>query len=354
MKSARDNSVRIDSNELNLFAKEVFISMGFTSEHAEIEANVLVWANMRGVDSHGVLRLPLYAGWVEEGRMNTRPNINVEKETPATILIEADLALGPVVTTMAMNRVCEKAKSVGIGWGLIRNTTHQGAMGYYSLMAADQGLAGIALVCGGPNMAPPGAVAAGVANAPIAIAVPGDRYRPLILDMATSVVATGKIDLAIDRGVPIPFGWALDSKGNPTTDPNVAKITLPAAGPKGSGLAMMFECLSSVMVGNPMLEPVVSGKRSYKRGVQNSLVAAVDIEVFTNLQRYKEDIDCLVDAIKSLPKSDGIDEIFVPGDPEWITYDDRSRNGVPLPAGTVHNLVEIAERYKISLPGGLK
>ena len=353
MEAQPQNEVRVAPAPLTLFAKELFVRMGFAPEDAETEAEVLVWANLRGVDSHGVLRLPLYAGWVDAGIMNPRPEIRVERETPATLLIDADQALGPVVTTMAMRRVIDKAKTVGLGWGLIRNTTHQGAMGYYSLMAAEQGLAGIALVCGGPNMAPPGARAAGVANAPIAIAVPGKRHRPLVLDMATSIVARGKIDLAVDRGTPIPIGWALDSDGNPTTDPNAATITLPSGGPKGSGLALMFECLSSLMVGNPMLEPVVSGRREVRRGVQNSLVAAVDIATFTDVDGYKKDVDDLIDALKALPKADGADEILVPGEPEWRTHDDRVRNGVPLPDGTVRNLRDIAARFDIALPEGL-
>ena len=170
---------RVSGDEIKRFIIDVMIKAGVPPADAEIEADVLVWANMRGVDSHGVLRIPLYVDYLRDGIMNPKPNIQVINETPATVFIEADNALGPVVTKMAMNIVMEKARNVGMGWGLIRNTSHQGAMAYYSLMAAEQGMAGIASVCSPPNMVPYGAKSAGVHNSPIAIAVPGLNHKPI-------------------------------------------------------------------------------------------------------------------------------------------------------------------------------
>ena len=349
-----EGEVRVEWKVLQSFTQQVFERWGVQPEHAEIEAELLVWANLRGVDSHGVLRVPLYLGWLDDGVMNPRPNIRVENETPATILIEADFALGPVVTTMAMRRVIEKAKDVGIGWCVIRNTTHQGAMGYYSLMAAKEDMAGIAIVCSPPGMAPAGARAAGVHNSPIAISVPGNRRSPLTLDMATSVAAGGKVDLARDKGIPIPEGWALDAQGNSTTDPKLADILLPFGGPKGSGLALMFECLASLMAGNPLLGPALQSKEYQRRtGRQNSIVAAIDIGTFTDPAGYKDNVDQVIDGIKALPKADGVDEIFVPGEPENLVYQDRSQNGIPLPEGTVRNLQAAADRFELQLPAAL-
>ena len=358
------DEVRIAWETLQEFAKEVFVRVGMPLEDAETEAAVLIWANRRGVDSHGVQMIPWYVEMVDNGLMKPKPNIQVVKETPATLLIDADRAFGGVVTVLAMNRVMEKAKKVGIGWALIRSLTHQGAMGYYSLMAAKKGMAGIAFVCHPPNMAPHGARAAGVANSPIAIAVPAKHHHPLILDMATSVVAGGKIWLAINKGVPIPEGWALDKDGNPTTDPRQVASFLPVGGPKGSGLAVMFECLSSIMVGNPLLEPTLLGKKpetievspqpeSVRRHVQNGVVAAIDISTFTDVENYKGHIDNLIDGLKALPKARGFSEIFVPGEPEERNFDDRSQNGIPLPEGTVRDLRDIAERFDIKSPVGL-
>jgi ureidoglycolate dehydrogenase (NAD+) len=344
--------VHIAWEPLQEFTKEVFVRVGLPPGDAQIEAEVLVWANLRGVDSHGVLRIPSYVRSVERGYMNPSPDIRVVKETPATLLIDADHAFGPVVTVWAMERVIEKARQVGIGWALLREITHQGAMAYYPLIAVEQDMAGIALVCSPPNMAPFGARAPGVHNSPIAIAVPAKRYRPLVLDMATSVAAGGKVMLARDKGVAMPLGWAMDKEGRPTTDPAQVGALLPIGGPKGSGLAMMFESLSSIMVGNPLLGPVLQGGE--RAHAQNGVVAAIDIGTFTDVEGYKVHIDTLIEGFKALPRAEGVDEIFVPGEPEDRTYEERKRDGIPLPHGTVDNLREVAQKLGVELPTALR
>ena len=365
------NEMRVAWEPLKEFTAEVFTRMGMPPQDAETEASVLSWANRRGVDSHGVGLIPWYLENIDRGIMNPKPNIQVLKETPATIFVEADRAFGPVVTVFTVKRAMEKAKRVGVCWAAISNTTHQGAMGYYTLMAAEQGMAGITWVCNPPNMAPFGARTAGIHNSPIAITVPAKRHRPLMLDMATSMVAAGKINVALDKGIPIPLGWAIDKEGNPATDPKKAAVLLPFGGAKGSGLSMMFECLSSVMMGNPMLGPTLHGREPgppleekkvkiigerpghVVRHIQNSVFIAVDISQFTDLEQYKKDIDEMIDGIKALPRADGFDEIFVPGEPECRTYEERSRNGIPLPERTVKNLRQVAERLDIKLPAAL-
>jgi LDH2 family malate/lactate/ureidoglycolate dehydrogenase len=347
------DETRVPAAELQEFTKAVFIAAGVPSEDAALEAEVLVWANLRGVDSHGVLRIPWYVDLIAQGDMNPRPTIRVEKETAATVLIDGDHALGPVVTTVAMRRAIDKARAAGIGWAVIRNTTHQGAMGYYALMAVEAGMAGIAIVCSPPNMAPFGARTAGVHNSPIAIAVPAGRHRPLCVDMATSVAAGGKLSLARDKGVPLPPGWALDEAGQPTTDANRAKILLPFGGPKGSGLAMMFETLTSLMVGNPLLGPALSGEAGAGRHRQNSVVAAIDIGAFTDLAAYRAEVDRLIDGLRALPRAEGVAEVLVPGEPEDRSTDERRRRGIPLPTGTVENLRSVAARFRVPLPAGL-
>jgi ureidoglycolate dehydrogenase (NAD+) len=347
------DETRVPAAELREFTKGVFIAAGLPSEDAALEAEVLVWANLRGVDSHGVLRIPWYVELIDRGDMNPRPKIRIERETAATLLIDGDRALGPVVTTMAMRRAIEKAGTAGIGWAAIRNTTHQGAMAYYPLMAVEAGMAGIAVVCSPPNMAPFGARAAGVHNSPISIAVPAGRHRPLCLDMATSVAAGGKLSLARDKGIPLPPGWALDGAGEPTTDAHRAKILLPFGGPKGSGLAMMFETLSSLMVGNALLGPALAGESGATRHRQNSVVAAIDIGAFTDVAAYRAEVDRLIDGLRVLPRADGVAEVLVPGEPEDRTTAERSREGVPLPAGTITNLRGVAARFRVPLPAGL-
>jgi len=215
-------------------------------------------------------------------------------------------------------------------------------------MAAAAGMAGITIVCSPPNMAPYGAKAAGVHNSPIAMAVPAGRYPSLVLDMATSIVAGGKLEVALDKGIPLGEGWALDAAGNPTTDPQLARILLPAGGPKGSGLALMFQCFTSLLANNPLIVPTLRGEE--KGHVQNSVVAAIDISLFHDLTEFKAQVDETIDALKALPKADGVTEILMPGEPEQQALADRTQHGIPLPPGTIDRLRAAAQRFALPLP----
>ena len=345
-------TIYVDAAALKAFTEQVFASAGLPPADAAIEAEVLVWANLRGVDSHGVLRIPSYLSGIEHGGMNPTPDVRIVKETPAMALIDADWAFGPVVTTDAMRRAISKAREVGVGWVLIRNTTHQGAMGYYTTMAVEQGMVGLATVSNLPNMAPYGASVRGLHNTPISIGAPAGRHESLLLDMATSVAAHGKISLAIDKGIDIPEGWALDREGRVTTSPAAVVTLLPFGGYKGSDLAMMMEAMTSLMVGNPAIAPKLAGDPAQARS-QNSFVAAMDIAMFTDLQAYRANVDALIDALKGLPKAEGIDEILVPGEPEARVRQQRLREGIPLPDGTVRNLRAAAETLELTMPAWL-
>jgi ureidoglycolate dehydrogenase (NAD+) len=337
------------------FTKEIFIQVGLTPEEAEIEADVLVWANLRGVDSHGVRAVPRYVRGAQAGHIKLKAEVQLVKETAAVLFIDADHAFGPVATVHAMEQVIHKARTAGIAWALLRDITHQGAIGYYALMAAKQEMVGMAWVCNPPNMAPFGAQAGGVHNSPIAIAAPATKHPPLVLDMATSIAAFGKVAVAADKGEPIPATWALDRDGNPTTDPRQAAVLNPFGGYKGSGLALMFECLSSLMVGNPLLLPRLMGlDKQPVPGTQNGVLAAMHIGAFTDVEAYKENIDGLIDAIKALPKAPGVDEIFVPGEPEERVREQRLREGIPLPAPVVASLLEIAAELQVVPPPELE
>ena len=346
------NDIRIPWEVLQAFTSDVFVKVGMPPKDAQIEAEVLVWANLRGVDSHGVLRIPSYVRSVQNGSMNPKPDIRITKETPATLLIDCDFAFGPVVTVYAMRKVIEKARQVGIGWAQLRKTSHQGAMAYYPLIAVEHDMAGIAFVCSPPNTAPFGARVPGVHNSPIAIAVPARKHRQLVLDMATSVAAGGKVMLARDKGIAMPEGWALDKDGRATTDPNLVGALLPTGGYKGSGLAIMFESLTGIMVGNPLLGPVLSGGQ--RPPGQNSVVAAIDISAFTDVEGYKANVDTVIEGLRALPPADGFDQVMVPGEPEDRMEEERRRDGIPLPGGTVANLQEVASNLGVELPPDLQ
>ena len=340
--------ISIDRETLEAFTRQAFERAGMSAEDAATEAEVLIWANLRGVDSHGVQRIPQYLDFIEKGWMNPRPDIRILKESAALLYMEADRALGPIPTVRAMRAVIEKARDAGIGWALIRDVTHQGAMGYYSEMAAAEGMAGMAIVASPPNMAPFGAKAAGLHNSPIAFSFPAGRHRPITLDMATSVAAGGKLSVASDKRVPIPDDWALAADGSPTTDPDVAAILLPAGGAKGSGLALVFQCLTSLMANSPLIAPVLRGGVREHR--QNSVVAAVDIGFFIGLDEYRQLLDETIDELKALPKADGHAEILMPGEPEQRMLEARARDGIPLPPGTVEKLRETARRLDLTSP----
>jgi ureidoglycolate dehydrogenase (NAD+) len=169
--------------------------------------------------------------------------------------------------------------------------------------------------------------------------------------MATSVAAGGKLVLAADKGVPLGEGWALDGAGNPTTDPAQARILLPAGGPKGSGMALMFQALTSFMANNPLIVPAL--RDGHNPHNQNSVVAAIDIGLFTEVDAFQAEVDDTIDAIKALPKADGFDDILMPGEPEFQVFEERSAHGIPLPPGTVQKLKDAAAQFDLSLPEAL-
>ena len=359
------DAIRVPWQVLHQFVTEGFVRMGMPDDDAVTEADALLWANLRGVDSHGVVRMPWNVDNVDSGIMNPKPDIRIISEAAATVFIEADRAFGPVVTARATDLAVTKAKEAGVGWVLIRNHTHQGALGQYPERIAQSGMAGLAIACARPNMAAYGSRVAGLNNSPLSICVPAKRHAPLLLDMATSVVALGKLMVAADSGIPIPADWAVDTDGNPTTDPAQFAALLPVGGAKGSGMALLFECLASIMAANALIQPVLSGalltpgakegKRDSDIGRmaphnQNSIIAAIDISLFTNLDDYKAQVDDLIDSLKRLPRADGFEEILVPGERKERCYSDRVSNGIPLPSGTIRSLKAMAERLNIEVP----
>jgi len=357
-----DQTLILPWKVLHDFSTRVFMAIGLPEDHARQEADTLLWANLRGVDSHGVVRIPWYVQNTQNGIMNTAPNIQVTVDTPAVALIEADQAYGPVVTNMAADMAVEKAREVGIGWILVRNHTHQGTMGQYAQRIANHDMVGIVFVCSRPNTAPFGARAAGVSNNPIGMSAPAGRHPHLILDMATSLVAMGKVLMARERGESLPLGWGLDEDGNPAIDPKDLATLLPVGGPKGSGMSLLFECMGSLMVSNPLVLPVLSGELQADKTVhvgrmarhnQNSVVAAIDVSRFIDIAEYKEQIDRLIDHIKELPTAEGFDEILMPGEKEERCYTERIEKGIPVPPKTLDTLRKIASDLNIEFIEGV-
>ncbi len=348
-----ENSIRVGADALRAFARDVFIRADLPADDAEAVADILVWANLRGVDGHGVLRLPRYLYLIGIGLMNPRPKMREISETPASVVIEADRALGPIAFGLGMKRAIDKARTAGVGLGLVRNATHGGAVGYYVLQAVAENMAALVTTTSLPNMAYHGARAPGVATTPLAIGVPGGDHAPLVLDMATAIASFGKLAQARHAGGSLPAGWALTGAGDPTTDPARAAIPMPLGGPKGAGLALMFECLASLLVGNPLVEAELTGPEGERRHNQNGFLLAIDIAAFIDVETYGASLDRMVELIKALPKAPGTDEILVPGERGDRVLVERSRDGIPIAPGTWRALSEAADRLGVEMPESL-
>ena len=339
--------VIVTADALRRFTQQVFARAGMSDAHAAMVAEVVVWADLRGVESHGVTRVPKYVDWIEAGIVNPRPDIGVATETAASVLIDADRAAGPVAMTTAMKAAARKAREAGVGLALVRATTHTAALGYYTQAAARDGMAAVALAGSVPTMAYHGAAAAGVSTSPVSIAVPGGSRGPVVLDMATGIVSLGGLVQASRSGKRIPEGWALARDGKPTTDPRRAEIPLPMAGPKGSGLALMIEFLTSVLVSNPILAETVGKPAKGRRHRQNALALAIDVSRYLERAAFEREVERLVAAIKALPADAGV-EILMPGERGARAFEQRSRDGIPLAAATWDELNAVAKRLGVA------
>jgi len=343
-------NVRVTQSNLTAFAAAIFTAAGVEPAMAATWAQGVVWANLRGVDSHGVIRIPRYVDLLKKKAINPRPAMKVERRAGAIAVLDADRAPGVIGMTRAMDEAIGCAKAVHIGWCAARNVTHAGAVGYFALQAARQGMAGIVMTASGPLMAYHGARVAGVSTNPIAIAVPGKKRRPLLLDMSTSTVANGKVLAAKDKGEAVPLGWGLDAEGRDTTDAKKIATLLPLGGPKGSGLSLMIECLASLTVGSPLISLALSGGLA-DNPFLNAIAIAVDLKAIGDLDAFTDEVDRLGDAITGLPRAAGIERILLPGERGDAILAEREASGIPVPAGTWKRLVASAETLGVKAPG---
>jgi len=345
-----DGNIIVKAQTLKDFATSIFSACNISSEDALKWADVLVWANLRGVDSHGVLRIPRYIETIKNGNIKARPNITIEKKDGAIAVLDCDAAPGPIGMSRAMEEAMQRANEVNIGWCIAKNITHTGAIGYYAQIAAKEGMAGIIMIASRPMMAYHGARVAGLSTNPLAIAVPGGTHPPLVVDMSTSTVSMGKVLEARDAGESIPDGWAMDKNGNMTNDPNSASILMPLGGAKGSSLSLMFECLVSLMGANPLIASLIKPGADPSGFRQNGLAIAINVSAFVDINNYRNEVDLLASAIKSLPRAEGVEEIYAPGERGDAILVERTKNGIPLPQGTWDRLSQSASTLGIKMP----
>ncbi len=346
-------SARIDHRKLTRFVSLAFQKLGVPEEDAAIAANVLVMADLRGVDSHGVLRFSP-RGWyvkaLRDGIMNPEPNITIVSETPATALMDGDGGMGMVVGHRAMNLAIRKAESSGIGIVGVRNSRHFGMSAYYSMMALPRNMIGIAMTNAGKQVVPTFGREARFGTNPISLAAPADEERPFVLDMATTTVAAGKLEVAARWGKSIPHGWALDANGQVTEDPKVAQKArrlLPLGGTpegssyKGYGLAILVEILCGALTGT------IAALTHPSYGVRGHFFGAIRIESFRPAEEFKTDMDMLLRELKSTPPIEGKDRVFVAGEIEFETAEERIKLGIPLHRSILDGLRQLSDELSV-------
>ena len=344
---------RVDQAELLRYCTDLFVAKGMRAADAAIVADMLVWANLRGVDSHGAMRIPSYLDQIRKGEFDPKAQPTLRPLLPATFMLNCARAAGPVCMMQAAAHAIEIADTLGVGVGIVSDTAHTGAVGRYAHWIAERGHAALVTVAGPLFMAYHGAKVTSLATSPIAIGIPGADQgpgsEPLVLDMATSVTAAGRIRQAAAEGKPIPEGAAIDADGQPTTDGAKAATLLSLGGAKGSGLSLLFECLTGVMAGTPIIT-TLAGLTGPKLALQNAMVIVFNIANFRPLADYRRDVGLLTEVVKGLPRRDGFDELLLPGERGGREAQLRRRDGIPIGAKLWRELGEIAQANGIAPP----
>ncbi|GAA2614767.1 Ldh family oxidoreductase [Paractinoplanes durhamensis] len=343
--------VVIPAADLGEFVTALFTASVPDPAHARTISDVLLWAAVRGVDSHGVARVPRYLELLASGEANATPSMTFTGTAAGVTVLDADRAPGPVALTAAAAEAITRARAVGIGAVGVRRTVHTGAIGYYTSQIAAEGLIGIAFVAGMPNMSYPGVTGAAVATSPLAISVPtADGRPPVLLDMATAGIALGKIAQYRNAGKQLPEGVAATADGTPTTDPALAKMPLPLGGAKGAGMSLAFELLTSVLVGAPIVSSFHSDDPQGRSHRQNALIIALDPAAFGDPSAFTEAVTATLDTVHALPRADENTAIRYPGEHSAAVAETRAKDGIPVGPKVWAELEVAAEKLGVTRP----
>jgi LDH2 family malate/lactate/ureidoglycolate dehydrogenase len=350
MEEKTDN--RVDHQKLKRFVGSAFEKLGVPKDDAEIAATVLVMADLRGVDTHGVIRVSpstWYVKWLREGSMTPTPNIHVVTENGSTALMDGDAGMGMVIGHRAMELAIQKGKSSGVGMVGVRNSRHFGMAAYYAMLALPHDMIGIAMTNASRQVVPTFGREAKYGTNPICVAVPANSEIPFVLDMATTTAAAGKLEVAARHGKAVPLGWALDQNAEPTTDPKIAqkgRRLLPLGGTreggshKGYGLAIVVEVLCGVLTGTITALNTPQEPRGHFFG-------AIRIDSFRSPEEFKNDMDRLIRELKSTPLIKGQERVLVAGEIEFETAKERARWGIPLHISVLEGLKELSAQLSI-------
>ncbi|MDH4462197.1 MAG: Ldh family oxidoreductase [Spirosomataceae bacterium] len=348
---------------LQHFIQEVFLSIGCPEEDALLASQVLISADLRGVDSHGIARLSGYVRLYDHGRLNPNPSIKIVHETPSTAVVDGDKGLGLVVAPKAMEIAMKKAELVGSGWISVQNSNHFGIAGYHAMMALNNDMIGWAMTNAAPLVTPTFSKEKLLGTNPIAVAVPAATNPPFVADFASTAVAYGKMEILQRKGVPAPHGWVQDKDGNPTDDANAVKnggALLPLGGDrehgshKGYGLGAIVDIFSGVLSGanfGPWVPPFatagfMNAGEQVGKGTGHFL-GAMRIDGFRPADEFKADMDKWINRFRSAPAVEG-KSVLIPGDPERVLEAERKANGIDLLDPVVKDLKGLADRFGIA------
>lgn len=344
------------AQDLTDFMIRFFRKLGVSEEHAKTAAEILIAADLRGVSSHGIIRLHSYYGSrILKGLIDPASPYTTIRETPATLLIDGGNGLGMVVSQFAMEAAIDKAHHNGAAFVTVRNSNHFGIAGYYAMMALPHDMIGICFTNAQPLVAPTYGRTRIIGTNPIAVAAPALHEKPYVLDMATSIVPIGKITVYDKAGESIPEGWGVDKKGAITTSPSEVLqggALLPLGGSdimrgyKGYGLGLMVDIFSGVLSG-AAFGPAVGAPGREEPANVGHFFAAIDISAFRDVQAFKSDLDQLIHTLKEAPKAVGEDRIYIHGEKEFELYEHNLQHGVPILAEVVKGLREAGEQIGV-------
>ena len=337
-----EDEIRVNSEKLRKTAEQIFVKCGMTFANSKIATDVLLSADIRGVDTHGVSNmLRNYVLYLSEGSAKANPEWKIVRETESCATIDCDEGLGLVVAPQAMNIAIEKAKKTGVGLVSMGNGRHLGMAGYHAMMALEHDMIGTCMTSSTTNVVPTHAAKAGLGTNPIAVAAPALNKAPFVFDAATSAIATNKVRVAQRLGVPLAAGWITDENGNPIMEETPLNIkedpdkvnnllqtpvgaTRELGSHKGYSLGMVVDILGSILNGS------LAGPLRTMKQHQNHFVAAYSIEAFTNVQKFKEMMDEYLQALEDLPPIQGQERVFYAGLMEYETETERKNIGIPL------------------------
>jgi len=350
----------VSAASLKDFTKKVFISCGMSESDAETASMVLNLADLRGIDSHGIARLSGYVRLWEKGRANFNPKPRIIHETPSTATIDADQGLGLVTAQYAMKIAIEKAKVAGTGWVAISNSNHFGIAAAHAMMALEQDMIGIAMTNASPLVAPTNSIERMLGTNPVCYTFPvRGEYKPIVVDMATSAAANGKLEIAQRTGKQIQTGWVQTKEGKDSNDPEELKkggSLLPLGGHKGYGLSAVVDIFSAVLSGanyGPWVPPFVAFLDPVKdqpgKGIGH-FVGAMRVDAFRNKDSYFKDIHQWIDRFKKATPADPTIPVLIPGEPEYAEEQERMVNGITLTTAVVEDIKKLAEQFQLTTP----